>query len=282
MQDVKQQLITQNPQELVQQIRHRLNGNGLAANWGVHTNQGKIKGSAVLFLLTLCQAGSDGPYEPCLLLNKRSRKVLQPGDLCCPGGGVERLDKVLSQALHWPLSPLRKWPSWRKWKSMDRKKTRGLALLLTTALREGWEEMRLNPLKVAFLGPLPVQKLVMFDRQIYPLAGWVPANQRLVPNWEVERIVHIPLRRFFDFKHYARYRLSFENGDGRTRRKQDYPCFIHHGKKGKEILWGATFRLTMDFLNLVFGFELPDLSSSQVINGLLGETYFNGANLMKS
>lgn len=159
---------------------------------------------------------------------------------------------------------------------MDRKKSRGLALLLATALREGWEEMRLNPLKVDFLGPLPVQKLMMFDRQIYPLVGWVAANQRLVPNREVERIVHIPLRRLFDCQHYARYRLRFITGQGEIRRKEDYPCFIHHGRKGDEILWGATFRLTMDFLNLVFCFELPDLSSSQVIEGLLDETYFNG------
>lgn len=272
----EQQRIIQNPQQLVQHIRHRLNGNGLADNWGVDTNKGRVKGSAVLLLLTPYQVHEDGSYEPCLLLNKRSHKVLQPGDLCCPGGGVERLDKFLSPALHCPLSPLHKWPSWKKWKSLDRKKAQGLALLLAAALREGWEEMRLNPLKVTFMGPLPVQKLIMFNRQIYPLVGWVPAHQHLVPNWEVERIVYLPLSRLFDVQYYGRYRLSFETRDGQSRRREDFPCFVHKGKNGNEILWGATFRIAMDFLNLVFGFEYPDLSSSEVIQGRLGRTYYGG------
>lgn len=275
MKTIEQPHITQSPELLVKQIRHRLNGNGLTDNWGVHTNHGRVKGSAVLLLITPYQIHTGSAHEPCLLLNKRSQKVLQPGDLCCPGGGVERLDKVLSPALHWPWSPLRKWPSWPKWKSIDRKKAQGLALLLTAALREGWEEMRLNPFQVTFMGPLPVQKLVMFERQIYPLVGWVPPNQHLVPNWEVERIVYIPLRRLFDIHQYARYRLNFESRDGKTHRNQDFACFVHQGKNGKEILWGATFRIVMDFLNLAFGFELPDLSDSEVIQGRLGKTYYS-------
>lgn len=273
-----QKQILQNPKKLVQQIRHRLNGNGLSGNWGVHTNHGRIKGSAVLFLLTPHQVDADEPNEPCLLLNKRSRMVLQPGDLCCPGGGVERLDKLLALVLRWPRSPLRKWPSWNKWKSMDRKKTQGLSLLMAAALREGWEEMRLNPFKVSFMGPLPVQKLVMFDRQIYPLVGWVPAHQDLVPNWEVDRIIYIPLSRLFDAQYYGRYRLTFETRGGKIHRKEDFPCFIHKSKNGDEILWGATFRITLDFLKLVFGFELPDLSTSKVIPGRLGKTYYRGNN----
>jgi hypothetical protein len=276
LKSIEQQHIVQNPHKLVRQIRNRLNGNGLSDNWGVKTNQGRVKGSAVLFLLTPYQVHTDGPYEPCLLLNKRSREVLQPGDLCCPGGGVEWMDRVLSPVLHWPWSSLCKWPSWQKWKSTDRKKARGLALLLTAALREGWEEMRLNPLKVTFMGPLPVQKLIMFDRQIYPLVGWVPARQLLVPNWEVERIVYIPLNRLFDAQHYGRYRLTFETRDGNAHPNEDFPCFIHNGKNGNEILWGATFRITMDFLNLVFGFVYPDLSHSEVIQGRLGKTYYRG------
>jgi hypothetical protein len=254
-----------------------LDGNGLAHNWGDLVLHGKIKGSAVLFLLTPFQTGAKNAFEPCLLLNKRSQKVLQPGDLCCPGGGVEPLYKILSNTLFWPFSPLHKWPAWRKWKAKDRQKARGLALLLTTALREGWEEMRLNPLKVSFMGPLPVQKLIMFNRKIYPLVGWVPPNMPLTPNWEVERIVHIPLRRLFDYRNYARYRISFKTKDGDVQRKEDFPCFLHRGRKDEEILWGATFRITMDFLKLVFGFEVPDLSQAPVITRRLGSAYLNGS-----
>lgn len=190
---------------------------------------------------------------------------------------MEPLDKILSNTLHWPFSPLRKWPAWRKWKAEDRQKARGLAHLLTTALREGWEEMRLNPLKVSFMGPLPVQHLMMFNRQIHPLAGWVPPNMSLSPNWEVERIVYIPLRRLLDHRYYARYRLSFKTQYGDDQRKEDFPCFIHQGRKDEEILWGATFRITMDFLRLVFGFEMPDLSEAPVIARRLGSAYLNGS-----
>ena len=261
------------PQEMVHRIRRSLDGNGLQTDWGAHVGHGDIKESAVLFLLTLRSVGDGRPAEPCLLLNKRSRKVLQPGDLCCPGGGVESRDRLLSRALRWPFSPLRKWPSWKRWKRESSESAIGLSLLLTTALRESWEEMRLNPLKVAFMGPLPIQKLVMFKREIYPLVGWVA----LVPNWEVERIVHLPLRRLLHGRHYARYRLSFDTAEGVAHRKEDFPCFIHHSRNGKEILWGATFRITMDFLRLVFGFELPDLADAPVIHRSLDDRYLNGS-----
>jgi 8-oxo-dGTP pyrophosphatase MutT (NUDIX family) len=231
----------------------------------------------VLFLLTPRSTEDGRPAEPCLLLNKRSRQVLQPGDLCCPGGGIEPKDRLLSHALQWPFFPLQKWPVWKRWKQASSHSARRLALLLTTALRESWEEMRLNPFKVAFMGPLPIQKLVMFKREIYPLAGWVPQGQPLVPNWEVERIVHLPLRRLLQERYYARYRLSFDTAQGAARRKEDFPCFVHHGRNGKEILWGATFRITMDFLKLVFGFDLPNLSRAPVIQRRLDETYLNGS-----
>lgn len=265
--------------ELIERVRNHLNGYGLDPDWGGFSDRMALKGSAVLFLLTLCPINQSKGHEPCLLLSKRSRKVLQPGDLCCPGGGVERHDRLLSHILHWPLSPLRKWPSWKKWKARDLRKANDLALFLTTALREGWEEMRLNPLKVIFLGPLQVQKLIMFDRRIYPQVGWIPPDLPLVPNWEIERLVRIPLRKLLDTRHYARYRLSFKTADGWRQRRDDMPCFIHRGRNGDDVLWGATFRITMDFLRRIYGFELPDLGDAPVINRRLGEAYLNSSTL---
>lgn len=265
------------PREMKAQIRRSLDGNGLQNEWGRHLGQGEIKESAVLLLLTHRQAEDGQPAEPCLLLNKRSQKVLQPGDLCCPGGGIEPKDRLLSRVLRLPFSPLRRWPSWNRWKRDSSAGVDALSLLLTTALRESWEEMRLNPFKVAFLGPLPIQKLVMFKREIYPLVGWVPRGQTLVPNWEVERIVHLPLRRMLEGQHYARYRLTFDTTEGVSHRKEDFPCFIHNGRGGKEILWGATFRIVMDFLRSVFGFQLPDLKEAPVIHRRLNDAYLNGS-----
>lgn len=268
---------TATPRALIQTVGLRLSENGVADSWDTGREVDGVKGSAVLFLLTTCRDSIDGPDEPCLLLNKRSREVLQPGDLCCPGGGVEKKDKLLSHLLQWPSSPLQKWDQWRQWKTAYPQKTAKLSLLLATALREGWEEMRLNPLSVSFLGPLPVQRLVMFKRHIYPLVGWTAPRQHLKPNWEVERIVHVPLSQLVNPANYARYRLSFFNRGVETRRKEDFPCFVHRGRGGEEILWGATFRIVMDFLKLIYGFDFPDLSNSPIIERRLGEAYLNGS-----
>ncbi len=265
------------PGILLEQIRRRLDGSGLEEDWGMQIHQGKVKGSAVLFLLTQCQDGTTETDQLCLVLNKRSSKVLQPGDLCCPGGGIEKRDMLLSRMLRWYLPHLRKWTPWHQWKNGGGQKAKGLALLLTTALREGWEEMRLNPFKVDFIGPLPSQKLVMFNRRIHPLVGWVPSVQGLVTNWEVEKIVLIPFSRLFDPRHYARYRLRYDTKSGEILRQDDFPCFIHRSPVGDEILWGATFRITMDFLRSVFGFQLPNLDNAPVIQRVLGRSYLNGS-----
>jgi hypothetical protein len=267
--------IAQLPEELILQVRDKLNGDGLADQWRAFTSNSKIRGSAVLFLLTRYQVDENGPCEPCLILNKRSQQVMQPGDLCCPGGGVEPLDSLLARIIRLPLSPLSKWPRWNHWRIKDRRLRRGLSLLLSTGLREGWEEMRLNPLKVHFLGPLRVQKLIMFERMIYPLACWVPEDQSLRPNWEVERIVIIPLRNLLEPHHYGRFRLSIVANGIETQHHEDMPCYIHNDRHGMEVLWGATFRITMDFLQRVYAFELPAMESAPLIRRRLDRTYLD-------
>jgi 8-oxo-dGTP pyrophosphatase MutT (NUDIX family) len=272
-----QDKILNNPRDLIRNIASRLNGHLIAANWLEADGSGGGKGSAVLFLLTQQRTGLSGAPEPCLLLNKRSQRVLQPGDLCCPGGGVATTDKILWRLMHLPFSPLYQWSQWPRWRVEHPEIAQHLALLLTTALREAWEEMRLNPLKVTFMGLLPVQQLILFKRQIFPLAAWVPSFQRLKPNWEVERLIYIPLRRLMDPGNFGRYRLTFKNSQSGDQRQNDFPCFIHQGKQGTEILWGATFRIAADFLKLVFGFSLPDLDTLPVVRGKRGKTYLNGS-----
>jgi hypothetical protein len=231
------------------------------------------KSSAVLFLLA-----GDGA-EPCLILNKRSRRVKQPGDLCCPGGSISpRLDGLLARLLGLPLLPLGNWPAWRGWRRSAPADARRLALLLATSLRESFEEMRLNPLGVRFLGPLPAQRLVLFHRTIFPMAGWVAGDQRFVPNWEVEKIVSIPLRCLLDPAHYVRYRLHISAAvatrfKGRT---EDFPCFVFEAGDGRELLWGATFRMVMVFLELVFGFQPPDPARLPVVAGRIRRDYLTG------
>ena len=103
-------------------------------------------GSSAVLLLLGPQGGQTG-REPCLILNKRSAKVRQPGDICCPGGGITPvLDVFLSKLLALPGLPLGRWTYWPRWQGKRALNGGAMPLLLATGLREGFEEMRLNPL----------------------------------------------------------------------------------------------------------------------------------------
>jgi 8-oxo-dGTP pyrophosphatase MutT (NUDIX family) len=265
-----------NPGRLLHKIESRLAREDSAADW-MRADGGGIRGSAVLFLLTECRAAPGKRPELCLLLNKRSRQVLQPGDLCCPGGGITRVDRVVSGFMPPPVAALHKWPRWFRWRLKQRQAARRVMQAWTAGLREAWEEIRLNPLKVTLLGLLPVQQLTMFRRLIFPLTAWVPAYPRLKPNWEVDRVINVPLRRLLDPENYGRYRLSFQAGQPPIGGTNEYPCFIHHGRQGTEILWGATFRITMDFLRIALDFNYPAMEVLPVVWGKRDTTYLNGS-----
>lgn len=262
---------------LLREITTRLNLGESAIHWPVPNNGDGVKGSAVLFIITLRKTDNSGEPEICVLFNKRSRKVLQPGDLCCPGGGVEKKDKMISHIMRMPFSPFQTWAQQHPDVKHEKDMADHIALMLTTGLREAWEEMRLNPLRVSFLGVLPVQRLIMFGRKIYPLVVWVPENLSLQPNWEVERIVYVPLKHLLNKKNYGRYRLTFKDKKGQSTDERDFPCFVHHGRMGDEILWGATFRIAMNFLSLVFDFLLPDIATLSMVKGQRGNSYLNGS-----
>jgi hypothetical protein len=231
--------------------------------------------SAVLFLLGRYPQKGSLSGEPCLILNKRSVNVRQPGDLCCPGGRVSRrLDAGLAILLKLPILHLARWPYWPQWRKMRPRDAKWMRLLLATGVRESIEEMRLNPFGLEFLGPLPAQPLVMFQRVIYPMVVWVSGHRRFYPNWEVEKIIYIPLRDLLNTARYARYQLRFE-AQSTTPQVKPYPCFRYTKGNKEEVLWGATYRITTAFLDSVFGFVPPDLNSLPEIHGRLSEAYLN-------
>jgi hypothetical protein len=214
-----------------------------------------------------------------VVFNKRSRRVKQPGDLCFPGGSVApRLDPCLGRVLSLPGFPLDRWPYWRWWREARPRQARRLSLLLATGLREGLEEMRLNPLGVRILGPLPARELLLFRRVIYPMVGWIQRQKRFFPNWEVERVVYIPLRHLLSPELYARYHLRFDprEADRSGGGIREVPCFVHHGRQGTETLWGATYHIVVAFLECVFRFRPPDLHVLPVVHGSLGPDYLGG------
>jgi hypothetical protein len=274
-----QQLLSDVP-ALLQHIRAVLQKQatesvGSFAGQPIHATQA----SAVLFLL----AASPSPIgstvaEPCLILNKRSAKVRQPGDLCCPGGSIApRLDPLIASLLRLPGSPLRRWKPWSQWRKNHLRRSRKLALLFATGLRESVEEMRLNPLGVELLGPLPPENLVMFQRTIYPLACWVCGQKKFFPNWEVEQIVSIPILDLLDPSRYVRYRLRIDVPSKSAPESgiRDFACFLHRCGDRTERLWGATFRIAMTFLDTVFNFRPPPIGSLPTVEGKIDENYIH-------
>ncbi|MHC1742367.1 MAG: hypothetical protein AB9873_04955 [Syntrophobacteraceae bacterium] len=217
--------------------------------------------------------------EICLILNKRSRSVRQAGDLCCPGGTVEpHLDPKLARLLSLPGMHLRMWGAWKQFRGQRPQEARFLSLLLATCLRESWEEMRLNPFKMRFLGFLPSQRLRLYRRVIYPMVGWLSGQSRFVPSWEVDRIICIPIRTLFEVERYARYRLYVPEAlEAKFHRgTEDFPCFVHSHGNHTEVLWGATYKIVMTLIERVFRFKPPDAASLPLVPGVLDEGYIFG------
>ncbi len=235
--------------------------------------------AGVLLLLSRKSCSDNRPGQPCLILNKRSLKVRQPGDLCCPGGSVAPfLDPCFARLLSLPFLSLGRWRYWRRWKKRQSSAARLLALFWATGLRESFEEMRLNPFGVRFLGPLPPQSLVMFRRSIYPLVAWIDRQKRFFPNWEVEKVVDIPLKDLLNPANYARYRLNLNpRGDAESiHTMRHYPCFRFQSGHDTELLWGATYRIVTIFLDFIFGFKPPGHGEIPIIDGSLDQNYLSG------
>ena len=235
--------------------------------------------SAVLFLLGIFPDDHRFAGETCLVLNKRSSKVKQPGDLCFPGGSVSNpLDPFMAKLLYLPGSPLLSWPYWPEWRRHRRKDLKTLMCLLATGLREGFEEMRLNPLLVNFLGPMPPAQLVTFRRKIYPMVCWVVKQKQFYPNREVESVVRIPLRELLQPDNYAGLRMTMKtnNENGQQIKRRMLPCYLHKRPENIERLWGATYRMIMAFLDLIFGFKPPELDILPVVKSRLDDTYLTG------
>jgi 8-oxo-dGTP pyrophosphatase MutT (NUDIX family) len=231
--------------------------------------------SAVLLLMGRKWLGTRFSKTPHLILNKRSQRVRQPGDLCCPGGGVELpWDSYFSRFIRLSVLPL-----WRYWPIDRTEASQTLALLMATGLRESFEEMGLNPLKVRFLGPLPPQRLIMFNRVIYPMVGWLESQKNFRLNWEVTSIMTIPITDLLKKQYYARYMLQMADSTGRVEGNpvKEFPCFCVQDSNGGERLWGATYRIVTALLQSVFNFNPPPNTALPQISGHLSQDYLTGS-----
>jgi hypothetical protein len=256
------------PQALIGLVAEKL----YASSAPAPAESGDLASSAAVLLL-LCQhrPGPQAPEQLCLVLNKRSAAVRQPGDLCLPGGGISSaLDTALSWLLSMPGSPLRTWPCYEWWRADGR--NRLVPLLLTAALREGFEEMKLDPFSPQLLGLLPPQGLQVMRGAIHPVVAWLRHPQSFRPNWEVERVVLLPLRDLLDPSRHGRLRVRYASGEPplQERLREEFGCLEIEG----ELLWGLTYRIVEQLLLQVLDFKLPPMKSRFVRELTLADDYF--------
>ncbi len=215
------------------------------------------------------------------VLSKRSKNVRQPGDLCAPGGGIHpRVDWLLGKLLGLGLFPGICHPRSRLAGGPGKRIYGELLLLLGNALRESWEEVRLSPFNVEFLGPLPAYRLAHRPWIIFPLVGRVRHTWKPEINWEVEKIVSIPLESFFHSENHAIYSLEVPESlvDQGIPNPWKFPCLVHQEEGEEEILWGATFEIIRTFFRMVFHFSFPAPDQQRVIRRPLVSNYLSGKN----
>ncbi len=217
--------------------------------------------------------------EYVVILNKRSNHVQQPGDLCCPGGGIDRkLDRALACLLAWGMLPLKRSEPFQKLLEQPKQEKDDLLSILAGVLRECWEEMRLPPGKVEYLGCLPTYRMQNFSRIIFPVVGKVEGRWKERPNWEVDSVIRLPLKLFSLPESYALCSINTVP-PLQQRLGTDFwelPCLVVPDAEREEILWGATFKILLSFVESVFNLSLSEIHPSKRIYKELPSYYYTG------
>lgn len=182
----------------------------------------RVRKNAILLPLV------DYQGETCVLFEKRaSHMKIQPGEICFPGGGVEREDQ--GQAI--------------------------------AAMRETCEELGLEPGDIELISPLDLM-VSPFDMIIYPYVGYIKDFSLIKINpEEVDSVFCVPLE--FLLQHQpvqsrmeinidTRQDYPFElipQGKDYPFRRGSYPVFFYLWKE--HVIWGMTALILNHFLDLL-------------------------------
>ena len=138
--------------------------------------------------------------------------------------------------------------------------------------------MRLPPWRVEYLGSHRSHRLHSFPKIIFPVVGRTVGRWQARPNWEVEKIVRVPIRAFFDPANYALVNLIAP--PPLTRHddlgQSELPCMVIRNNNQREILWGATFNIIINFLYIVLDLPLDFIHNQNEVEMDLPPHYFTG------
>lgn len=210
-------------------------------------------------------------------LIKRSNAVTQAGDISCPGGILHPgLDKIMSHLIRTGIIPAVHGHNLNSTQFRDKEAASLIRLFLTTALREAWEEVGLNPFNIIFLGALPCYSLSLLARTIFPVVCLTKKPFPYKLSSEVDKILEIPLGFFFQQSNYALLEIKTSLGNNTEHLQYQLPCLvIPDGLGGEDILWGATFNIITNFLRIISDDSLPSPSPSRTINKVLSNNYIS-------
>jgi 8-oxo-dGTP pyrophosphatase MutT (NUDIX family) len=273
--------IAENPDDFIQLIVKRLEDNKadfLERHRGIVEEEKKgVRHFTSGVVLLIHFSEEDG--IPRFILTKRSEKVVQPGDLSCPGGHISMIDRLHGLLITKGLSPLIGGDRIKEiGRSEGKEELRVRANYLACALRETAEETGLSMRRIDYLGSLPPYGLMSFRRVIFPSVGVISGalNERL--NWEVERIVPVGIEEMFNPENYCW--IDFDVPDDLRKASSwtewKFPSFMIDDAGGREILWGATFNIILSFLWIVLGFTLPEIPADKIVRKDIPENYFTG------
>jgi 8-oxo-dGTP pyrophosphatase MutT (NUDIX family) len=231
-------------------------------------------GIALLINYRTDENGSEYIFQ----LIKRSNTVTQAGDISCPGGIVHPgLDRIMSYLLKTRIIPTVHSHNLYSSQFGDKETASLIRLFLTTALREAWEEVGLNPFNVMFLGALPCYSLSFLARTIFPVVCLTAKPFQYKLSSEVDKILEIPVSFFFQQSNYALLEIKTSSGNNTEHLLYQLPCLvIPDGLGGEDILWGATFNIITNFLRIISDDSLPSPSSYRTINKVLSNKYISG------
>jgi 8-oxo-dGTP pyrophosphatase MutT (NUDIX family) len=234
-------------------------------------------GAGVVLLLNFKETSRDS-YEYVFQLIKRSDSVSQAGDISCPGGMLHSVsDKIFSSIFTMGLIPSLHRQIIQATVEKDEESVKLIRLFLTNALREAWEEIGLSPFNIVFLGALPCYSLTLFARTIFPVVCISVKPFEFKLSTEVDKILEIPIDVFFESSNYAV--LEIETSVNNATGNNHFPCIlIADNQGGQEILWGATFNIIINFLQIISDNTLPPISSVRTIKKNLTRRYLSGNN----
>lgn len=120
--------------------------------------------------------------------------------------------------------------------------------LVTTALREAHEEIRLDPASVAIVGQLDRLSTFVSQSMIHPFVGVLPGppDGLVADPGEVEHILHVPLAELMHPEAFREEIWRFPDGQDRS---------LTFFEIAGDTVWGATARMLRQLLNVALDLD---------------------------